>query len=224
MDNLLSREWKWEDMCGPDGLQPWNDTTKDFGVCFQELFLQIPLYFIIAVVSGYYVGYRKDWVIRGKSQERAIVIRSFAVFVLVFIPIIQLYTFITKVDFVLYPVNYFAAGATCLSWLVHFGYVLALKHRLGLSSRGTTLQLFLWGLSVLLNLIALRSSILAGTAMGFNIATLICHCIYLLTLIQTTDSRPTYYSQCLVGSQHTHVSGNIHHIFNIYTFFKILHC
>lgn len=199
-------QWRWEDMCGPGGLRPWNDVVKDFGQCFQELFLQIPVFFIIAIISGYYVGYRKDWVVREKAQERALVLRSFIVLALVFIPIIELYVFITKPDFVLYPVNYFAAGASCLAWLFHFGYVLALKHRLGQSSRGPTSQLMMWSLAVIINLIALRSNILTGSTIGFNIATLCCHALYFMTLLPSSNSRPTFYSPCLVGSQHSHVS------------------
>ncbi|XP_026752373.2 uncharacterized protein LOC113512651 [Galleria mellonella] len=200
----MNINWKWEDMCGPLGLQPWIEDSKDIGQCFQELFLQIPLFFLIAIVSGFYVGYRKDWVIRDKTQERAIILRSFVILVLVFIPIIEMYAFITKVDFVIYPVDYFTAGASCLSWLVHFGYVLALKQRLGLSSRGPSLQLILWSCAVVLNVFALRSSILTNTPLGYNIATLCCHVIYFLTLLPSSGSRPTFYSPCLVGSQHSH--------------------
>lgn len=199
-------QWKWEDMCGPVGLQPWNDVDKDFGGCFQELFLQIPVYFIIAIVSGFFVGYRKEWVIREKAQEHVIVIRSFVTLALVFIPIIELYIFITKKDFVLYPVDYFAAGSASLAWLVHFGYVLALKHRLGASSRGPFIQLFLWFISSVLTLVALRTNIRNGAVIAFDVATLCCHAVYLCTLIPSSHSRPTFYSPCLVGSQHTHVS------------------
>lgn len=199
-------QWQWEYMCGPEGLQPWNDRSKDFGLCFQELFLQVPLFFLIAIISGYYVGYRKDWVIRGKTQERTLVLRSFIVLALVFIPIIELYIFLTKADFILYPVDYFTAGASCLAWLFHFGYILALKHRLGHSSRGPSAQIVMWSLAVILNLIALRSNIMANKVIAFDIATLSCHVLYFLTLIPSSDSRPTFYSPCLVGSQHSHVS------------------
>lgn len=201
LDNI-----KWEDICGPKGLQPWDDDIKDFSQCFEELFMQIPICFLIAIISGYYVGYRKDWVIREKAQERAIVIRSFVVLALVFIPIIELYVFVTKDDFVLYPVGYFAAGTSCFSWLVHFGYVLALKHRLGSSSRGPLLQLIMWSLAAMINVIMLRTNIKIGSSVGLTIASLCCHGIYLLTLLlPSSESRPTYYSPCLVGSQHTHV-------------------
>lgn len=196
--------WHWKDMCGPQGLQPWDDVTKDVGQCFQQLFLQIPLYFVIAIVSGYYVGYRRDWVIREKTQERALTLRSFVVLFLVFIPIIELYIFVTNAAIVLYPVTYFAAGASCLAWLVHFGYVLALKHRLGRSSRGPSLQLVLWSVAVILNLMSLRSHMMAGDVIAFDIANLCCHLVYLLSLIPSSESRVTYYSPCLVGSQHSH--------------------
>ncbi|RVE41407.1 hypothetical protein evm_013944 [Chilo suppressalis] len=201
---MLAINWNWEDMCGPEGLQPWNDIKKDFGTCFQELFLQIPTYFTIAIVSGYYVGYRKDWVVREKMQENTIVLRCFIVLALFFIPMIQLHTFLTEVVNFLHPVDYFVAGAACISWLVHFGYVLALKHRLGSSSRGPTIQLVLWCLILILNVIALRSNLLSGSPTTYNIATLCCHILYFLTLIPSSNSRPTFYSPCLVGSQHTH--------------------
>ncbi|XP_072938675.1 ATP-binding cassette sub-family C member 10 [Epargyreus clarus] len=201
MGYLINVTWKWEDMCGPMGLQPWNDTSKDFGLCFQELFLQIPLFFIQAIVAGYFIGYRKDWVIREKAQEQAIIWRSFFVMALVFIPIIELYILITDKLYIIYPVDYFTAGAACLSWLVHFGYVLALKHRLGQSARGPTCPLLLWGLSVLLNVIALRSTIINEIPIGFNVATLCVHGLYFITLLPSSDSRPTFYSQSLVGSQ-----------------------
>nr|ASS36022.1 ABCC10 [Samia ricini] len=197
-------KWKWEEMCGPEGLQPWNYTTTDFGHCFQEIFLQIPVYFLIAIISGYYVGYQRDWVIREKTHERAIVFRSFVVLVLAVIPIVEMYILITRVDFILYPADYLVAGGSCLSWLVHFAYVLALKHRLGLSSRGPLGQLILWILAVVFTIIALRTNILNDKPTGFNIATLCCHVLYLFTLIPSKNSSPTFYSSCLVGSQHTH--------------------
>ncbi|XP_063822575.1 ATP-binding cassette sub-family C member 10 [Ostrinia nubilalis] len=204
MESFFNIKWKWEDMCGPTGLQPWNDVTKDFGHCFQELFLQIPVYFIITIVSGYYVGYRRDWVVREKMQERAIILRSFVVLFLLFIPIVQIYFIITKADSVFYPVDYFVAGSSCLAWLVHFGYVLALKHRLGSSARGPTIQLVLWSMLVVLNVIALRSSILTGAAYTYIVAALCGHVLYFFTLLPSSDSRPTFYSPCLVGSQHSH--------------------
>lgn len=80
MSFIMNINWKWEDMCGPGGLHPWNDATKDFSVCFQELFLQVPVYFIIAIVSGYFVGYRKDWVIREKNSRTCHNISKFCCF------------------------------------------------------------------------------------------------------------------------------------------------
>ncbi|XP_053612286.1 ATP-binding cassette sub-family C member 10 [Plodia interpunctella] len=201
---MINFTWEWEDICGPNGLQIWNEELKDFGQCFQELFLQIPVLFILATVSGFYIGYRRDWVVREKIQERAIVLRSFVALTLAFIPIIELYLFITQKYFVLYPVDYFLAGTSCLSWLVHFGYVLALKQRLGVSSRGPTLLVFLWSLSAILNVIALRTNILTISSMTFNITILCFHSVYLISLLPSSDSRPTYYSPCLVGSQHSH--------------------
>lgn len=195
----------WEETCGPKGLDPWDDNKKDFGVCFQELAFQIPVYFLLAIVSSYYIGYRKEWVIREKTQERAIILRSFIVLALVCIPLIKLYINITNKDSTLYPIDYFTAGTACMAWLVHFGYVMALKHRLGHSSRGPTIQLILWSITVLLNVIALRTAAVSGDLISLSIASLCCHAAYFLTLLPSSNSRPTFYSPCLVGSQHSHV-------------------
>lgn len=198
-------KWTWEDVCGPSGLQMWNETTKDLGLCFEQSFFAIPLYFIVAIVSAFYVGYRRDWVIREKTQERAIVLRSFIVLALVFIPIIELYVFVSD-GIVLYPIDYFSSGASCLCWLVHFGFILSLKHRLGPSPRGPVVLLVLWSMLLALAAVSLRTRELAQAPVASNIATLCCHVLYLLTLIPSSTSRPTYYSPCLVGSQHNHVS------------------
>lgn len=202
----MGDQWQWEQLCGPNGLQPWNETSKDIGLCFQQLFLQIPLFFMLAGTSAYFVGYRKDWVLRERGQQMAIVFRSFVCLCLAFAPIIELYTLITSTKYVLYPIDYMCGGAACLSWLVHFGYILALKHRLGGSARGPTGLLVLWTASALLSAVVLRSRILDGRPEGFNIATLVFHSLYLLSLLPSSHSRPTFYSHCLVGSQHHHVS------------------
>ncbi|VVD04602.1 unnamed protein product [Leptidea sinapis] len=204
MSPYLNISLNWEDICGPSGFHPWNETSKDFGICFQELLLQTPMYSMLAVLSAYFIGYRRDWVIREKTQERAIALRSFIVLVLVLTPIVQIYAYLTTPNLKLFPVDYFIAGTSCITWLVHFGYVLALKHRLGQSSRGPLLPLLLWGAVALLNIIELRSTIVIGAPPAFSIATLCCHALYFLTLLPGSDSRPTFYSPCLVGSQHSH--------------------
>ncbi|XP_045532531.1 ABC transporter C family member 13 [Pieris brassicae] len=201
---FLNISIKWEDMCGPSGLYVWNDTSKDFGLCFQELFLQIPLFFLLAIISGYYVGYRKDWVIREKALERVIMLRSFIILALAISPIIQLYIFLTRPNTELYPIDYFTAGTSCIAWLVHFGFILALKHRLGPSSRGPLSILLLWSGAVILNLMELRSTILNSNPPAYCIGTLCCHTLYFLTLLPASDSRPTFYSPWLVGSQRSH--------------------
>nr|CAB3516759.1 unnamed protein product [Spodoptera littoralis] len=59
-------------------------------------------------------------------------------------------------------------------------------------------------LSSICECVALRSSIITGGSMSFNIATMCCHILYFMTLLPSSNSRPTFYSPCLVGSQHTH--------------------
>ncbi|GBP44642.1 ABC transporter C family member 13 [Eumeta japonica] len=197
MDYQRDSPWKWEYICGPGGLEPWDELNKDVGLCFQRLFLDVPVWLALAATSAYYVGYRSGWVLRERWQERAIVLRVLSALALAGVSAAQLFVAVT-------PAACLSAAAASLAWAVHSIYVLALRRRLGANSRGPIAPLICWGVAAVLTALATRSRALVQLSLDLNIPILVLHIVYLITLIPSTSSRVTFYSPCLVGSQHSH--------------------
>lgn len=196
----MNIQWQWEDMCGPDGLHPWNPKTRDMGYCFQRLFILIPCLFLLAIVSSFYAGRHIDWVVRGRLQERTILLRSLIVLSMIIIPLIKIYRGCE------YTIDYFECCAEIIAWFMHFCYIMALKHRLGKSPRGPTLILVLWSITAVMSVISLRTLISIHQPYVLAIITLIIQINYALTLLPSEGvTSPTYYSPCLVGSQYSQV-------------------
>ncbi|KAI4463602.1 atp-binding cassette sub-family c [Holotrichia oblita] len=186
--------WRWEDLCGPEGLKIWSQDTHDLGICFQELCLQIPAMVILAVVSAYYFGNQLQSVSRGFYQLRAINIRCGIVALLTLTPVLQVYIVLINNDVDKYPIFYFISVVQGLTWLTHLGYNLTLRNKLGLSARGPVFVCFVWTIIAVLNVIMVRSRSLIYRAAdkpnyglslcyGFSILTVVLHSLYALTLI-----------------------------------------
>jgi ATP-binding cassette, subfamily C (CFTR/MRP), member 10 len=192
-------------MCGPDGLHPWDPKTRDMGYCFQRLFLLIPALFLIAATSAYFVGRQVNWVVRGKLQERAIVLRSATVLCLALLPIMKLYIFLQG-DGKAYGIDYFTCGTEFIAWIVHLAFLMALRQRLGVSPRGPIFLLVLWSISAMLSIIGLRTLILMERKYGFAIVTLVFQVIYAITLLPSEGvTSPKYNPAASVGSQYSQV-------------------
>lgn len=153
--------WSWEAMCGPRGLKIWSSNLHDLGICFQYLCLQIPVLVILALTSAYYSGRNFGYVVRGRLQTRAIKTRAGLAILLAIIPVVQTYIqFIKKSDELTPIIRVFVATTQCITWIVHFIYLLALKNRLGLSQRGPVKICVLLTLYAVLSVIALHSNYL----------------------------------------------------------------
>lgn len=193
-------------MCGPGGLHPWNPKTRDMGYCFQRLFILIPSLFLIAIVSSFYMGRRINWVVRGKIQERAIILRSVIVFCLAVIPLIKIYKIFSQQSINSGAIDYFTCSTECIAWFIHFCYILALRHRLGVSPRGSILLLMLWSITAVLSVISLRTLILMHQSYALAVIILILHIGYAITLLPSEGvTSRTYFSPFLVGSQYSQV-------------------
>nr|XP_022903100.1 multidrug resistance-associated protein 7 [Onthophagus taurus] len=186
--------WEWESLCGPNGLNIWSPKTHDLGICFQQLCLQIPVLFLLAISSAYYFGRQTYHVQRGLLQLRAITLRSFIVFLLAFAPTLHVYIVINKWDVDKFTIFYFLSAVQLLTWLIHLGYTFILRRRLGLSARGPLFIIFSWTIIAVLSAINLRSYALLyrasehkssglKMAFGFSIFTFILHVFYGITLI-----------------------------------------
>lgn len=205
--HLHGIQWKWEDMCGPGGLHPWNPVTHDMGYCFQRLFLHIPILFLLAVTSAYYVGKHVRWVVRGRLQEIAINSRSIFTLCIAVIPVIKIYTIIQGIENEAMAIDYFTSGTECLTWIIHFAFILALRHRLGISPRGPIVVLVLWSVTAVLSVISLRTLILLKQSYVLELIVVILQILYAFTLLPSEGiTSPTYYSPHLVGSQYSQVN------------------
>lgn len=194
-------------MCGPGGIHPWDPKIRDMGFCFQRLFILIPSLFMLAIVSSFYVGRRINWVVRGKFQERAILLRAVTVFCLATVPLIKIYKILTQQAANSGAIDYFTCSTECIAWFMHFCYILALRHRLGVSPRGSIFLLMLWSITAVLSVISLRTLILTHRSYALAIVTLILHIIYALTLLPSEGvTSRTYFSPFLVGSQYSQVN------------------
>lgn len=185
--------WNWAEMCGPDGLTIWSPTHHDIGVCFQKLCLRIPVLTLLAVVSAYFCGRQDRWVVRDPYMIKVIWVRSIISLVLAVEPIIRVCYSIKEAPFSLQPVDYLLYGVESFCWLVHFGFVLALRHRLGVSPRGPIFVGVLWTLVLMLEIVSVRSlariiregnsTQAAYVTFYGNIISLCTHALYLLTLV-----------------------------------------
>jgi ATP-binding cassette subfamily C (CFTR/MRP) protein 10 len=101
----------------------------------------------------------------------------------------------------LQPVDYLLAVVKGVTWLLHVGFILALRHRLGVSLRGPFAICVLWTLSFALSAVSLRSHILLYRnnplpefskflciSYGFSIAEFILQCLYMITLFPSERS------------------------------------
>lgn len=191
--------WDWETLCGVEGFQIWSAQRHDFGLCFQQLCLDIPVLFILAIFSAFYFGRQEGFVTRGKLQTLAVNVRCFIVFVLTFLPIFQIYVDLNRTSKPITDISYFLSAVQGISWFTHFMYNLGLRKRLGLSPRGPIFICVTWSLIFALNVISTRSHYLlykysftfdysTYVSYIFSICYLIAQIIYAITLIPSEGS------------------------------------
>lgn len=189
-----SWHWRWSEMCGAAGFQIWSQENHDLGLCFQHLFLQIPVLALLAMTSAYFCGRHFDYVVRGKLQMRAINFRCLLVLALAISPIIQTYIDVSDSKTPVPSITFFLSAVQCITWLVHFCYVLVLRKRLGVSPRGPVQICVLWTLYAVLSVIHLHSYCLfmfnsdsdpdfeTNLKFRFSIVEVVLHALYALSL------------------------------------------
>lgn len=194
-------QWKWADMCGPSGLTLWSAKNHDIGICFQELCLQVPVFILMATVSAYYCGQHTHWIVRSRIQLQILGLRTAVAFIMALATVIKICVVLQLSPGSLQPVDYLLAVVKGVTWLVHVGFILALRHRLGVSLRGPFAICVLWTLSFALSAVSLRSHILLYRnnplpefskflciSYGFSIAEFILQCLYMITLFPSERS------------------------------------
>lgn len=226
-NGLLAWQWSWTDLCGPEGLKIWSPQRHDIGLCFQQLFLQIPVLFILAVASSYFFGRQNGFVARSKLQLFAIKIRSITVFILALLPALQIYIDANKSTNPINHVSFLLSAVQGITWLTHFIYTLALRKRLGLSPRGPVFMCVVWSLLFVLYCISLRSHYLLykysittnysiNLSYGFSICNFIMQLFYAFTLLPG-DSGSTFLN---FNHQYTEIGENQPLLNNAYVRFS----
>ncbi|PSN57205.1 hypothetical protein C0J52_05033 [Blattella germanica] len=208
--------WRWEDMCGPDGLSLWSKRTKDLGICFQELCLQTPVFVLLATISAYYYGKQSNWFVRPRRHLKILWLRAFATALMALATATRICYMIVSSPGKLQPVDYLVATVEGVTWLVHLGYILALRHRVGVSLRGPISLRVVWTLSFVLSAVSMRSHVLLrdnipdpslsyiiNLSYGFSITGLVLQLVYLFTLIPSERSWNAGYEEL---EQHMHNS------------------
>lgn len=195
-------EWDWKELCGADGLVVWSPVYHDLGLCFQTLCLQIPFYSSLALISAYFFGRQVDYVSRGRLQLLSVYTRCLIVFLLTLFPLLKMYIALNENDKKIETIFYLLCVIEGFSWFIHLGYTIALRHRLGLSSRGPVSVCVLWTIVGVLSVISLRSHYLIYElslvkdknvyySYTFSIINVILQFLYALTLVPNTGT--TFY-------------------------------
>ncbi|XP_046387603.1 ATP-binding cassette sub-family C member 10 [Ischnura elegans] len=196
-------ELAWKELCGPSGFTVWDPSKRDFGLCFQKVCLQFPSFALLAWVSAFYSGNQSIWVSRSSQQLLIINGRSVAVFLLAFLPVVNVVVSLAMAPENLAFIDYVNHGMQCFSWLIHFIYVLALKTRLSVSPRGPSLGIFVWLLNSVVSCIYLRSlaisdfrhSLSLTLNLAFSISSVTLLISYALTLIPSEQMGSSLYEE-----------------------------
>ncbi|XP_037958889.1 multidrug resistance-associated protein 7-like [Teleopsis dalmanni] len=173
-------QWNWTEFC-PTGIKPFSNSSNDLLPCFQEIVLQFPVYAIFAAISAYNFGAFVRMVTRNPLQLRLIYARIVITVVLALLPVCKIFVFhhygvpVTAVDVLI-------VCAECLMWIVHAGYLLAVRKFGILSHRGPLYMNVLWLSIFVLDAIWLRTS-LNYDWWPWSLTTLIFDILYALTLL-----------------------------------------
>lgn len=96
-DSGGSWRWNWTELCGYQGsIRPVNPETHNIGLCFQQLYLQIPVLVLIAITSAYYCGRQSYSISRDYFSTKSINFRLILIICLGILPIIKAYIILSN--------------------------------------------------------------------------------------------------------------------------------
>ncbi|XP_063975408.1 ATP-binding cassette sub-family C member 10 isoform X2 [Diachasmimorpha longicaudata] len=89
--------WNWTELCGIRGsIRPVNPGTNNLGLCFQQLYLQIPTLGLLAITSAYYCGRRTTLAPYERFSHYALTLRLLITACLATLPIIRAYIILSN--------------------------------------------------------------------------------------------------------------------------------
>ncbi|KAG5675958.1 hypothetical protein PVAND_005815 [Polypedilum vanderplanki] len=148
-------QWDWKEFC-ETGL---NVSTNSSSItpCGQQIYIHLPTFSLLAIISSYNYGKLIDPVLRNNTQKWCLSIRALLVIVLAILPLIKLLTEMQNGEKI-WPVDVLLACTEALCWTIHFAF-LALYRKLGkLSHRGPLLILILYSCSLSLSVLWVQTN------------------------------------------------------------------
>lgn len=187
--NVGSIPWNWTAFCST-GLKPFESDSNDFLPCFQEVFLQLPIFALFAICSSYYCGIHEAPVVRDQAQIYLIHVRITASAVAGSIPVLQALVLKAN-DVKIYPAEVLLTCTQFISWIVHIGFLLTQRRYGGLNHRGPLALIVVWTAVLVLDFVWLKSSISHQEYWPWSLIRILANCSYLLTFIPKGHARLT---------------------------------
>nr|XP_018902692.1 PREDICTED: multidrug resistance-associated protein 7 [Bemisia tabaci] len=191
--------WNWTEFCGqPEGFVFWDQKHGDLGDCFQKLVLHFPVLCLISIISGYYCGRDFNYAFRSRFEMNMLRVRYTLTFFMALLPVSRVILEISTVPLHFAPVLLLFNVTQCFAMLLHFCYILCLRHRLSPSHRGPVLMNAIWSVYFIITFIALRSQFIiykhipsvSNCSVHFYSAVISAalQLLYLLTLLPSSPS------------------------------------
>lgn len=179
---VLPVQWNWSFIC-PTGLKPWTvQSPYQLAPCFQQIFFQLPVLTMFAILSAYQFGRRYRRIIRNSTQIRFIQLRIVAILVLVFYPIFKMYYLISHHIHV-WPIDILIGGFEIIAFSVHCGSLLSLRKYGGsLTHRGSLFCGVIWIAIFLLTAVWITTDV-AANIWPWSIVPLVMHGFYAVSLL-----------------------------------------
>uniref|UniRef100_A0A1B0CZD8 ABC-type xenobiotic transporter n=1 Tax=Phlebotomus papatasi TaxID=29031 RepID=A0A1B0CZD8_PHLPP len=175
--------WKliWEEVCP---IEKRGANTLD--EC-QQICLQIILLVFISMASAYHFGRQLYAVVRTRTQKWTIIARIVTVGALGLLPVARTYFSVSN-GVTIWPIDILLACFECITWIVHLGFLLSLRKRGSVNSRGPLIITVLWAFAFILSITWLQEG-LRKPLWGWRLPTLILQFSYGLTLIPSGQGR-----------------------------------
>jgi hypothetical protein len=115
---ISENNWNWDDFC-PSGFNKTDNSTNILTDCYQQFFIQIPTFSLIAIFSSYYYGTLAREVLRNRKQIVCLYLRALVSFALAGTPLVKL-LYQLQIGIKIWPVDILVSCIQALSWTVHF--------------------------------------------------------------------------------------------------------
>lgn len=123
----------WTDLC-PTGIQIFIPGTHNLAPCFQQMFVQMPILVLFAVISAFCIGRRQSGAITQRNTTSTFIVnfafisRLVVVFVMAILPVIRMTTQVMWSPNneslpwkEVWPIDILDAGVHVVAFVSHFG-------------------------------------------------------------------------------------------------------